>query len=527
MEEIKNGLSRRSFIVGTAATGALAALGLSGCGNDAEEVPAEGEGEGAATGELSAAVAYETTNFLPFNNSSALAVGANWHVVEGLYELDMTTYEPFPALAAGDPVQVSDTEYEITLREGAAYSDGTPVTAEDVVVSYKRTVEAEGALYLSMLTFIKDIVAKDETTVTVLLNMPFSLLKNRLALIKVCPAAATDEDLTAKPLGSGPWAYSEITEKNITFVPNEFYTGTKPATAAAMRFDIIKDDTARTQAMTEQTVQVMENVPADMQGQLEGAGVTVEAVQGFGLAFLMFNTKKAPFDDNRVRQACFYAIDMQKLIDNALSGLATPLKCFLPETYAHFHEAATVFTYDPEKAKALLAEAGAEGTSLTLQTTDHPWIKALSPQIKNDLEAIGLTVAINEQASAALYANQTDVDDPQFDVALAPGDPSCFGNDPDLLMNWWYGDNIWTQKRTQWNTSDEFAQLRELMAEAVEASGDEQQELWNQCYDLIADQVPLYPLFHKSLLTGYLADALDGYKPIGTTGISFVGVNAK
>ena len=141
MEEIKNGLSRRSFIVGTAATGALAALGLSGCGNDAEEVPAEGE----AAGELSAAVAYETTNFLPFNNSSALAVGANWHVVEGLYELDMTTYEPYPALAAGDPVQVSETEYEITLREGAAYSDGTPVTAEDVVASYKRTVEAEGS----------------------------------------------------------------------------------------------------------------------------------------------------------------------------------------------------------------------------------------------------------------------------------------------------------------------------------------------------------------------------------------------
>ena len=227
MEQIKsNGLSRRSFIAGTAAAGALAAFGLTGCGGGEETAS---EGTPGEAKDLTCAVAYETKNFLPANNSSALAVGSNWHVVEGLYELNMATYEPYAALAKDEPVKISDVEYEITLRDGAAFSDGTPVTATDVAESYKRTVAPEGALYVSMLSFIEDIKAKDDTTVTVTLKHPFSLLKNRLSLVKVVPAAASDDVLTQKPVGSGPWVYQEITESKINFVPNEHYTGQHPA----------------------------------------------------------------------------------------------------------------------------------------------------------------------------------------------------------------------------------------------------------------------------------------------------------
>ena len=94
-------------------------------------------------------------------------------------------------------------------------------------------------------------------------------------------------------------------------------------------------------------------------------------------------------------------------------------------------------------------------------------------------------------------------------------------------MNWWYGDNTWTQKRTQWKGSEAYEQLQTLMNQAVQATGDEQQEIWNQCFDLIAQEVPLYPLFHRSVTTAYYADQLDGYEPIGTTGLNFIGVTAK
>lgn len=517
--ENKLNMSRRTFAVGAGVAAATMGLGLYGCGGSGEGSSAESSAK-----ELSVASMQTTDTYTPINASKALATGANWHVVEGLYELDMATFQPYAALAAGEPVAVSDVEYEIALREGAKFSDGTDVTADDVVASYRRTVDADGSLYLSMLSFIEDIEAKDEKTVVVTLKYPFSLLKERLPLVKVVPAGATDDELAKMPVGSGPWMYSNITEQVIDFVPNPNYNGSHPALADTMRWDIIADDTARTTALQEGTVQVMESVPADVADQVVASGATVEDVSTFGLVFMMFNTKKKPFDDPRVRQAFLYAIDMEKLIDNAMAGKATPLTCFLPETHANYHEASTVYSYDPKKAASLLEEAGVKDLSIVLDTTDHGYVVACAPQIKNDLEALGVKVEISSQPSKTMYPNRTDTDTPEFDVVLAPGDPSCFGLDPDLLMNWWYGDNTWTQKRTQWKGSPEFDAMQELLLEAAQASGEEQQKLWNQCFDLISEQVPLYPIFHKVISTGYWSDKIDGFKPIGTTSISMIDV---
>ena len=516
------------------AVAAAAALALSACGGDTKDDETTKAGTDTTTtaeeptkgGKITAAVAYETTNFHPSTTSSALALGGNWHVVEGLYELNMNTFEPFAALAAGDPKEVSPTEYEITLREGAKFSDGTAVTSADLVKSFDRTL-AEGNLYVSMLSFIDKYEALGENGIKVTLKYPFSLVKERLSLIKIVKADATDEELTAKPVGTGPWVYGTIDEQKIIFTPNANYNGPFPATAEEMEWSIIKDDTARTTAMQEGTINVMESVPADVESQLTGAGVTVDTVQGFNLPFLMFNTTKAPFDNPKVRQAFFYAIDTDKLINNAMSGKAEKVTSFLPKGHPNYNEASTVFTYDPEKAKALLAEAGVTDLSITLNSTGHPWISALSPQIKNDLEAVGIKTEIKEEASSSLYSNVADIDVRSFDVVLAPGDPSVFGQDPDLLMNWWYGDNIWTQKRTGWGTSPKFAELQTLLSEAVQASGDAQQEKWNAAFDLLSEEVPLYPLFHRQVATGYQADKLANYKPTGTTGLNFIGVSAK
>ena len=524
----KFNLDRRSFLKGSAVAAGALGIGLTGCGGE-KKPAAGGASEGPAA--ITAASAYANQNFTPFNCSSALGVGTNWHVVEGLYNLDMVTYTPYKALAADDdPVKISDTEYEVKLRDGAKFSDGTDVTAEDVVSSYERTVEPEGALYKSMLSFIDHMEAKDEKTVKIVLNQPFGLLKYRLPLIYVLPKAQDAEAMKTNPIGSGPWKYDGITETDVKFVANEHYNGDHPAKTSDMEWKSIKDNTARTTALTEKTVKVMEGVPVDTSAQCEGAGAKVEPVQGFGLPFLMFDTVKEPFNDKRVRQAFFYAIDVEKLIENAMGGLASPVTCFLPKTYKNYHEASTVYTHNTEKAKELLKEAGQENLKITLQATDHDWIKALTPQIKNDLEAAGMTVEINQQASSSLYSNWADVEGSNYDVALAPGDPSCFGNDPDLLMNWWYGDNIWTQKRTWWQSSDKakFDELHEYMNEALKAEDEAgQQEAWNKCFDLIAEEVPLYPLFHKQVVTGYYTDDLDGFKPIGTTGMYFIDVAAK
>lgn len=528
MEQPK--LTRRGFLAGTAVTGAAAALALSGCGsNNAASSASSAASSSAAAGStpattIFAAPAYSSTNVNPVGNSSALMLAATWHVFEGLYDLDLHTYKTYPALADGEPTKVSDTEYEVTLRSGAKYSDGTDVTAADVVNAFEMNM-ADGT-YGAFLTFIDTVAAKDDTTVTFTLKYPFdSLLKGRLAVVKIFPASLTEDQLKTKPIGSGPWMYDEINGNDggtITFKPNENYNGKYPATCEEMDWNVLLDSTSRTTAITDGSVLAIESVPDANADQISASGATVEYVPGFALPFFMFNTKKAPFDDVRVRQAFFYAIDMDKLIANQMAGHAVAATSFLPEAYANYHRASTVYTYDTEKAKSLLAEAGQENLTCELMVNNN-WVSALAAQIKEDLEAAGISVTIKEQAIPwAELAESADI--LPYDVMLTPGDPSCFGNDPDLLMTWWYGDNVWTQGRSCWKGTPEWTELQTLLQSArEEADASKQQEIWNQCFDLIAENVPIYPLFHREIGTAYTAEKLEGYAPISTTGLVFLG----
>lgn len=529
-------LSRRTFVVGGAAAAAAASLALAGCSGGGSDTKSEGEGGGEAAapaegGALTAACGYSSTNVDPvdLNGGSALMLAATWHVFEGLYDLDVHTYETYPALAAGEPTKVSDTEYEVALREGAKFSDGTDVTADDVVNAFELNMAA-GTIG-PFLTFLDSVAKKDDATVTIKLKYPFeTLLTARLSLVKIFPASLSEEDRKKMPIGSGPWKYVSINGDDggiIEFAPNENYNGSKAATADTMTWNILLDDTARTTALQEGTVQVMENVPAVNEEQLLGAGAAVEYVQGFSQAFLMFNCQKAPFSDPRVRQAIFYAIDTEKLINNQLAGKATAVKGYLTEDHPNFHEASTIYTYDPEKAKSLLAEAGVTDLSFTMDVNNN-WVAELAPQIKEDIDALGMgEVTIKEMKID--WASYAPSDQPlSYDVMLTPGDPTCFGNDPDLLMNWWYGDNVWTQGRSCWAKAEgsRWSELQDLMQQAREATGDAQQELWNQCFDIIAEEAPIYALFHRQTGTGWQESMITGFEPIGTTGLVFLGASA-
>lgn len=532
-------LTRRAFVAGTAAT----ALALAGCSVEQPiepgPAPADPADDNAPTEPvaaqsgvartLTAAVAYEGGNANPIGTSSGVFLAAGWHVFEGLYELNMHTYRAECGLAADAPVQIDDLEYEVTLREDTVFSDGSPLTSADVVNAFERNGESD--LYGAFLSFITAVSAPDERTVRFKLNAPMgSVLQERLALVRVFPASLTDDELASKPIGSGPWCYETINAADggrISFTANHRYTGPWPATCERMEWSVLLDDMRRTDELIDKDVMVMEAAPVVRAEELADAGVTVEWVPGFNLPFLMFNCEKPPFDDVRVRQALLYAIDVDSLIGTYMAGHARAATSLLPDYFRHYHRAATVYSYDPEKARKLLAEAGVDELALTLRANDN-WVSTLAPAIAEDWKAVGVTAEVVLLDTTALFADLSTEPEPgtllPFDVVLSPGDPSCFGNDADLIISWWYGDNVWTRARSRWATTPAFAEVAELLAEArSKTSEDEQQPLWNQCFDIIAAEVPLYPLFHRETATAWWTAQLDDYDPISATGLNFLG----
>lgn len=528
MKKIANtAVTRRAFLGGSAvaATIGLTACGGSGAKTETESGPVEGGTEGGGT--ITAGSAYAPSSYDPYSTGSAVLLGTNWHVIEGLYGIDYHDYSTFCELATGDPEQIDETTFEVTIRDGAKYSDGTEVVASDVATAFERA--KEGGTYTSFMNPIASIEAKDDKTVTITTTVAnFGLLKDRLAIIRVCPASKTVEELAQRPVGSGPWMYDNTSDTVLELVPNPEYNGDHPAQDNMIHIDILTDATARVTAQKEGTTMVMEMVTADAVEQVEAAGCKVDNVQGFGTRFMMFNVAKAPWDNVKVRQAVMYALNVDQMVSNTFAGLAAPATSYLPDSFTNYHEASTVYTYDQDKAKSLISEAGVTPGAITLRTTDNEQVKGMAAQVKEDLDALGFNVTIQTDTSSATYAA---IDGGEaYDLLLAPGDPSCFGGDTDLLLNWWFGDNVWMKTRCPWNTSDEWKKLNSLMADALGQSGDEQQSTWNECFDILADNVVLYPVVHVKTVTASWADAsaspsgtgIKGFEGIGTTGMSFI-----
>ncbi|MBK7820888.1 MAG: ABC transporter substrate-binding protein [Tessaracoccus sp.] len=536
-----NPLRRRELFTLTGAFGAAAAFTatLSACGSQPPATtpgttpatgPSAAPGGEAGAGDIVAPISYElgTNGYDPMTTTSALTVAANWHTLEGLTELDPASRETYAALGKELPKQIDDKTYEVTLRDGAVFHDGTQVTADDVVFSFERVLNPDNAsLYASFIPFVDAVTKKDDATVTIALKYPFSLVAERVAVVKIVPKAAVEADAKAfdlNPVGSGPFKMTDngASSQQVVFEKFDGYTGTRPAKAATMTWQIIPDDSTRTNALSSGTVQAMDSVPAANLASLAQAK-TVAAQQGFGLLFFMFNCGSAPMDDVRNRQAIMSALDYEKICTVGMSDLATPATSFVQKEHPAYKAAKVQYVGQQAKAKELLAETGLK--KVRLLSSDHGWFAAVRPMIKEALEAAGLSVDYEEKKSADVYAT-IDGNPDAFDIVVAPGDPSVFGDDADLLLRWWYAGDTWTDSRMHWKGQDSYKQVQELLDKAAAATGDEQLGLWHEIFDVVSDAVPLYPVFHRKSPTAFDPETLVDFKPIPVTGLSFLDVSS-
>ncbi len=128
--------------------------------------------------------------------------------------------------------------------------------------------------------------------------------------------------------------------------------------------------------------------------------------------------------------------------------------------------------------------------------------------------------------SGALYTDHVDTG--TFRVVAAPGDPSVFGNDLDLLLSWFYRGDVWPTNRFRWSKAAEYKALQGMLDTAVKAKDEAgATKAWTEAINLISDHVPLYPVLHRQLPTAWNEKSVENFKPLPTTGVSFIGVSPK
>ncbi|UOD82014.1 ABC transporter substrate-binding protein [Paenarthrobacter ureafaciens] len=525
-----NDASRRNFLKLSGAVGAAAAFTatLSACGGAASTTSSNATNTAAVNKDftIEAGISYAlSTGFDPLSSSGATPMAANLHIFEGLIELHPATREPYNALAAADPKKVNDTTYQVTIRDGAKFHDGSPVTTEDVAFSFTRVMDpANKSLFSQFIPFIQDVKPLDAKTVEFTLKYAFPGFGPRISVVKIVPKAlATDlKAFDAKPVGSGPYKLvSAVKDDKIVFEAFADYNGPKPALAKGMTWLLLSDAAARVTAVQSGRVQAIEDVPyLDVDGLK--SKVKVESVQSFGLLFLMFNCAKAPFNNKLVRQALHYGMDKEAIIKKALFGNAKAASSYFQEGHPDYVKAKNVYGYDAKKAEDLLKEAGVTNLEFELLTTDTAWVKDVAPLILESWNKIpGVKVTVKNLQSGALYTDRVGKGD--YTVVAAPGDPSVFGNDADLLLSWFYSGSTWMEKRAFW-TTPERTKLQELMDKGSQASGDAAKKTVGEIVDLVSEEVPLYPIFHRQLPSAWDENKLSGFRPLPTTGVSFIDV---
>ncbi|MFJ8590490.1 ABC transporter substrate-binding protein [Streptomyces sp. NPDC093598] len=527
-------LHRRSFLKYTGALGAAAAVSasLSACSSGPESTNDTGTG-GGRDRTLTAVIGYGNDgSWDPTQTASAFCMAANNHIYEGLLDTDPISREPYAALATEVPKDPDSTSWKFELRAGATFHDGKPVTADDVVFVFQRILDPDTQTLAKgfFASWLKEVRRIDARNVELVLKFPFPEGLSRLTLAKIMPRhvfskpGGWDEAIKGKAIGSGPYRQTAHHPKsNTTFEAFDGYNGPRKPAFRTMNWLTIVDAAPRVAKISGSSAgaQIADNIPYANIGQLESGGLTVAGGAGMNNLFLMFNTRHKPFDDVRVRQALHYAIDTEKMVEVALKGHGRPSSSFLDEANPSYRRAKTVYDHDPDKAKALLKQAGVKGLSIEILAVNVSWIVDCLPTIKASWDAIGVRTTLSPQETTAVFTKMDQKQD--YQVVVAASNPNQFGLDADLIMHYNYGpENLWMQY-TRWASDPVARQLFKDMDRATREPDPTKKKTMVQDYiDVVAEQAVLYPVVHNELMTAWDPDRLSGIRAQPYPGINLL-----
>lgn len=430
-----------------------------------------------------------------------------------------------PLLAESYSLSEDGLTWTFKLRSGVVFHDGTPLTADSIVFSHDRIMNSENPYYdptfeqygVPLRGMIASITAVDDLTVDFVLNSaatPYFLNWEAFILAVSQPAVEKfGAEFGVNVVGTGPFKLDvfDAPNNNIEIVRNGGYwqegtpvldrviwqAVTEPATRLAML------ETGDADVVAIMPPELGERISSNPDLQLDAA-----AVPNFNA--LAFYLDQPPFDDLKLRQAIAHALDRQALSDTLYSGFWTPSINNRWQGMAGWEDYSP-FPYDPEKATALLAEAGfSSDLEFTLDmpasSSGNPAGTRWGEMIQDQLSQVGVTVTLNAVESGAYW---TSINTRRPNTVIYYTRQVFVGD----VFNEWI--SLWVDPPEDVQSYSAVPGLAEAAAELdITTSKEEYDAIIAKLWTIIDDQLPYISIANGSWLTG-MRKALQDFQPQG------------
>ncbi len=345
-----------------------------------------------------------------------------WQIYDSLIYLDEAG-TVHPGLATEWTFSEDNRTVTYKLREGVNFHDGTPFNADAVKFTVERHMDpAIASPTTYMLGPLDRVEVIDEMTVAYIYTEPFVPMFVGMGYsycAPISPAAVEQfgDQFGRNPVGTGPYKFVEWTaDDTIVLEKNpehdwstSFYAVQQPPQIDRVEFIVIPEDATRLAALEAGEIDMVagtDAVPVDkIRGLQETPGVQVVTRPMVGVYYNYINMQVEPLNDVRVRQAMNYAIDKDALIQLVVDGQGTASSSPLASAFGDYNPNLEPYTYDVEKAKALMAEAGlADGFDLTYLVIASPIYQRAAEVIQEFLSAINIRVNLEVYPVADIFA---------------------------------------------------------------------------------------------------------------------------
>jgi peptide/nickel transport system substrate-binding protein len=420
---------RKLLLIG--AMGALLALLVSACGGSSGgggtiSVAKEGEGgtkaanaaceeEPVAGGTLVYSRQLETVTLNPREIKNGNGdIFAQEMLFSGIVRNDPSGADKVvPALAESWDVSKDGLTYTFHLRKGLKYSDGSPLSAEDVAWNLEQFADPEVNISLAgVAAGMESAKATDNTTVVVKLEHPVAAFLYNLAIF---PAFIVDKEKLEKegpafwkhPVGTGPFRLKEFAGgSHITFEKNPYYFEKGKPYLDSMRWNFVPNSNTRVLALKSGEAQMIDGVPFAQVESLQGeSGVSIQEVELPQEILLVTNTKVKALDDVHVRRALSLAINREQLNETVFRGTGTiPNSVIQNFELDASDQEVPPFEFNVEKAKAEMAKSKfAKGFSVSLQyPAGFDYFKQMALLVQQEMGQIGVNVKLEELEAATI-----------------------------------------------------------------------------------------------------------------------------